>query len=42
MDAVVVIGAVVFAVEFKVGDRGFTSARREQVWDYALVPRIIS
>lgn len=36
VDAVVIIGAVVFAVEFKIGERAFTSAGREQVWDYAL------
>jgi len=36
VDAVVLIGAVVFVVEFKVGERAFTGAGREQVWDYAL------
>jgi hypothetical protein len=36
VDAVVLIGGVLFVVEFKVGERAFTSAGREQVWDYAL------
>lgn len=36
IDAVVVSGAVVFAIEFKVGEKHFTRADLDQVWDYAL------
>jgi len=36
IDAVVIVGPVVFAIEFKVGAQGFDRAAREQVWDYAL------
>lgn len=36
IDAVVVSGAVVFVVEFKVGERHYTRADLDQVWDYAL------
>ena len=36
VDAVLVIGAAVFVVEFKVGERVFDRAAVEQVWDYAL------
>jgi hypothetical protein len=36
IDAVLILGAAIFAVEFKVGDSAFTTAAREQVWDYAL------
>lgn len=36
IDAVVVAGAVVFALEFKVGESTFDRAAIEQVWDYAL------
>jgi hypothetical protein len=36
IDAVLVIGPVVFAVEFKVGESTFDPAAIEQVWDYAL------
>lgn len=36
IDAVVIIGPVVFAVEFKVGSDSFDRAAVEQVWDYAL------
>ena len=35
-DAVLLIGPVVFVVEFKVGERAFDHAAEEQVWDYAL------
>lgn len=36
VDAVLIIGPVVFLVEFKVGDCEFDRAGFEQVWDYAL------
>lgn len=36
VDAVLIIGPVVFVVEFKVGDTEFDRAAVEQVWDYAL------
>ena len=36
IDAVLLIGPVVFVVEFKVGESGFERAAIEQVWDYAL------
>ena len=36
IDAVLLIGPVVFVVEFKVGEDGFERAAIEQVWDYAL------
>jgi len=36
IDVVLVIGAVVFAVEFKVGEKTLDRAARDQVWDYAL------
>jgi hypothetical protein len=36
VDTVLVIGPVVFLVEFKVGDCEFDRAGFEQVWDYAL------
>lgn len=36
IDAVVIAGAVVFALEFKVGESAFDRAAIEQVWDYAL------
>lgn len=36
IDTVVLVGAAVFAVEFKVGESDFDSAAVEQVWDYAL------
>jgi len=35
-DVVLVIEGVLFVLEFKVGERGFPSWAREQVWDYAL------
>lgn len=35
-DAVLVSGAVIFVVEFKVGEDRFPNAARNQVWDYAL------
>jgi hypothetical protein len=36
IDAVILTGAVVFVVEFKVGDAVFDRAAIDQVWDYAL------
>ena len=36
IDAVVLLGPVIFAVEFKVGEEKFGRAAIEQVWDYAL------
>lgn len=36
IDAVLLIGPVVFAVEFKVGEESFDRAAVDQVWDYAL------
>lgn len=36
IDVVLVIGPVVFAVEFKVGEKAFDRAAIDQVWDYAL------
>lgn len=36
IDAVVLIGHVVFVLEFKVGENRFQTAARDQVWDYAL------
>lgn len=36
VDAVVVVGPVLFVLEFKVGESSFDRAAVEQVWDYAL------
>jgi hypothetical protein len=36
VDAIVLVGPIVFAVEFKVGSSRFEPAAIEQVWDYAL------
>lgn len=36
VDAILVVGPVVFALEFKVGERKFDRAAIDQVWDYAL------
>jgi hypothetical protein len=36
IDAVVLIGPVVFVIEFKVGEKSFERAALDQVWDYAL------
>ncbi|MCX6996607.1 MAG: DUF2075 domain-containing protein, partial [Kiritimatiellaeota bacterium] len=36
IDTVLLIGPVVFAIEFKVGERTFDRAAVDQVWDYAL------
>ncbi|MDO9009213.1 MAG: DUF2075 domain-containing protein [Thiobacillus sp.] len=36
IDAVLLIGPVVFVIEFKVGEKTFDRAAVDQVWDYAL------
>jgi hypothetical protein len=36
VDVILVVGPVVFALEFKVGERAFDRAAIDQVWDYAL------
>jgi len=36
IDVVLLISAVIFVLEFKVGNREFTSSALDQVWDYAL------
>jgi Uncharacterized conserved protein (DUF2075) len=36
IDAVLLLGPVVFVVEFKVGERAFDRGSLDQVWDYAL------
>jgi hypothetical protein len=36
IDVVLLIGAVIFVLEFKVGEGEFTSSAIDQVWDYAL------
>lgn len=36
IDAVVLVGPVVFVIEFKVGESAFDRAALDQVWDYAL------
>ena len=36
IDTVLLIGPIVFVVEFKVGETSFDRAAIEQVWDYAL------
>ncbi|MFK7776633.1 MAG: hypothetical protein QM501_00750 [Gimesia sp.] len=36
VDVVVVIGAVLFVLEFKVGEKEYLSHAIDQVWDYAL------
>lgn len=36
VDTVLILDHVLFVLELKVGEREFTSADRDQVWDYAL------
>lgn len=36
IDVVLVVGPVIFVIEFKVGESEFTRAALDQVWDYAL------
>jgi len=36
IDVLLLIGPTIFVLEFKVGEKEFTSFARDQVWDYAL------
>src|SRR3954466_14775378 len=36
IDVVLILHHVIFVLEFKVGERAFTAAGLDQVWDYAL------
>ena len=36
IDVVLIIGPVIFVIEFKVGEKDFTASGKEQVWDYSL------
>jgi DUF2075 family protein len=36
IDVVILIGPVIFVLEFKIGEKDFTSNAIDQVWDYAL------
>jgi hypothetical protein len=36
IDAVLLIGSLIFVVEFKIGERNFNRSDIDQVWDYAL------
>jgi len=36
IDVVVLIGHVIFIIEFKVGEKEFTASATDQVWDYSL------
>ena len=36
IDATLVINGILFVLEFKVGESGFLTSARDQVWDYAL------
>src|SRR5512138_1530991 len=36
IDVVLIIGAVIFILEFKIGEKEFKPSDRDQVWDYAL------
>ncbi len=36
IDVVLLIGPVIFVLEFKIGEKEFTSSALDQVWDYAL------
>jgi hypothetical protein len=36
IDAVLLVGGIVFVIEFKVGEKSFDGAALDQVWDYAL------
>lgn len=36
IDVLLLIGPVIFVLEFKVGEKEFKSSARDQVWDYAL------
>ena len=36
IDVLILIGHVIFIIEFKVGEKSFTASATDQVWDYAL------
>lgn len=36
VDAILLLGAIVFVIEFKVGESTFPLSARDQVWDYAI------
>jgi hypothetical protein len=36
IDVVLLIGPVIFVIEFKVGENAFSSSAKDQVWDYSL------
>lgn len=36
IDVLILIGHVIFVIEFKVGEKDFTASATDQVWDYAL------
>lgn len=36
IDVLILIGHVIFIIEFKVGEKDFTASATDQVWDYAL------
>ncbi len=36
IDAIVLVGPVIFILEFKIGEKDFSIAATDQVWDYAL------
>jgi hypothetical protein len=36
IDVVLLIGSIIFVIEFKVGEREFLLSAKDQVWDYAL------
>jgi hypothetical protein len=36
IDVVLLIGPVIFVIEFKVGEKAFSSSAKDQVWDYSL------
>ncbi|MDD5673132.1 MAG: DUF2075 domain-containing protein [Chitinivibrionales bacterium] len=36
IDVVLLIGPIIFVLEFKVGEKEFTASAKDQVWDYAL------
>ena len=36
IDVLILIGHVIFIIEFKIGEKDFTASATDQVWDYAL------
>jgi hypothetical protein len=36
IDSVILVGGIIFVVEFKVGEKSFDRAAIDQVWDYGL------